>query len=152
MNPVITINLKGFMLGNPSMDSQVFHERFLQDSFKRGLMPKNLENTYERYDCVDQSDLLPCKHVSNLFDIDTHYINEYNIYGKCYYDENAKPSELPKVTPHLKCTYKGPLEAMLNDKEFKLAFNVEKEGVPHWQHCSDILDYDSNASSVLPTY
>lgn len=41
---------------------------------------------------------------------------------------------------------------MLNDAEFKSAFNVDVEGVPHWQHCSDILDYDINVKSLIPTY
>lgn len=119
-------------------------------------MPKNLKNKYSENKCdeapSDQREQRNCSKVAETFFYATRYINQYDVYRKCYYDLSVDLSLWPRKTAHLPCLYTGPLEAILNDEDFKRSFNVDVEDVPHWQKCSDSLKYTPDRKSLSPLY
>lgn len=109
--PLNPINLKGVILGNPEIKNNIYPDDFLRDSFGRAMMPPLLKKQYEENSCAKASAdaLEECYEVKVKETYALHFINKYDVYRKCYYDETVDRSLWPRKGPHLPCLYVGPL-------------------------------------------
>ncbi len=106
----------------------------MDDAFYRGLMSPQMRERFTRFECIKSAndETEECKTIADQFSANVKYINSYDIYGRCYFKDegrdypstSAMDGKLPPLAPHLACTYHGPLESMLNNEDFKRAFNV----------------------------
>jgi carboxypeptidase C (cathepsin A) len=161
------INLQGIMVGNGVNNMNTLQDSTVEYQYQHTLMPPYIYNMYEN-SCGNDPNSAGCNFAQNQINTYTNFVNPYNIYAYCFYQNYTPPNQTdfefvpptnkrflytpwaaPEVQPapqaDFSCVWVGGMSLFLQNPQNMAALNVDQNIT--WSACANINYNDTDSSS-----